>query len=90
MTKQIECAESEFDTVNPSILYRNRRDLYCLFVITKFRYKGSYINGLEGLGENVHFDIRGYFVLSEFDIEGVDCSFKFVKCKFNFVNMNIK
>ena len=50
-------------------LYRSRRDLYYLFDITEFRYKGSYINGLEVLGENIHFDISGYFVISEFDIE---------------------
>ena len=48
--------------------------MYYLFNITEFRYKGSYLNGLEVLGENIHFDISGYFVISEFDIEGVDCS----------------
>ena len=54
-------------------LYRSRRDLYYLFDITEFRYKGSYISGLEVLRENIHFDISGHFVISEFDIEGVDC-----------------
>ena len=49
------------------LLYR-RRNLYYLFDITEFRYKGSYINGLEVLGENIHFDISGYFVIPEFDI----------------------
>ena len=33
------------------------------------------MNGLEVLGENIHFDISGYFVISEFDIEGVDCNY---------------
>ena len=46
-------------------LYRSRRDLYYLFDITEFRYKRSYINGLEVLEENIHFDISGYFVISE-------------------------
>ena len=55
-------------------LYRSRRDLHYLFDITEFRYKGSDINSLEFIGENIHFDISGYFVISEFDIEGVDCS----------------
>ena len=55
-------------------LYRSRRDPHYSFDITEFRYKGSYINGLEVLGENIHFDISGYFVISEFDIEEVDCS----------------
>ena len=32
-------------------LYRSRREQYYLFDITEFRYKGSYINGLEVLGE---------------------------------------
>ena len=34
-----------------------------------------YINGFEVLGSrgNTHLDISGYFVISEFDIEGVDC-----------------
>ena len=32
------------------------------------------MNGLEVLGENIHFDISGYFVISKFDIEVVDCS----------------
>ena len=50
-------------------LYRSRRDLYYLFDITKFRYGGSYINGLEVLGENIHLDVSGYFVISEFDIQ---------------------
>ena len=35
----------------------------------------SYINVLEILGENIHFDISGYFDIFEFDIEGVDCRF---------------
>ena len=52
-------------------LYRSRRDLYYLFDITEFREKWSYIIGLKVLGENIHFDISGYFVISEFDIEGV-------------------
>ena len=56
-------------------LYRSRRDLYYLFGITEFRYKGSYISGLEVLRENIRFDISGHFVISEFDIEGVDCTF---------------
>ena len=56
-------------------LYRSRRDLYYLFDITEFRYKGSYINGLEVLGENISFDISGYYVISELVIEGVDCIF---------------
>ena len=57
---------------NPA-LYRSRRDH--LFDITEFRYKESYTNGLEVLGENIHFDISGYFVIFEFVIEGVavDC-----------------
>ena len=46
-------------------LYRSERDLYYLFDITEFRYKGSYTNGLEVLGENINFDISGYFVISE-------------------------
>ena len=41
--------------------------------ITEFRYKGCNINCLEVVGENIHFDISGYFVISEFDVEGVDC-----------------
>ena len=57
-------------------LYRSRRDLYYLFDITQFRYKGSYINGLEVLGGNIHFDISSHFVISDFDIEGVDCTLK--------------
>ena len=48
-------------------LHRSRRDLYYMFDITEFRFKGSYVNGLEVL-------ISGYFVISEFDMEGVDCS----------------
>ena len=40
-------------------------DLYYLFDITEFRYKRSYINGLEVLGGNIHFDMSGYFVISE-------------------------
>ena len=56
-------------------LYRSRRDLYYLFDIPEFRYKGSYTNGLEVLGENIDFDISGYFVISKFDIEGVDCTY---------------
>ena len=32
----------------------------------------SYIHCLELLGEYIHFDISGYFVISEFDIEGID------------------
>ena len=55
-------------------LYRSPRDLYNSFELTEFRYKGSYINCLEVLGENILFDISEYFVISEFDIEGVDCS----------------
>ena len=58
-------------------LYRSRRDLYYLFDISEFRYKDQYINGLEFLGENIQFDISGYFVISEFDIEGVDCNYIF-------------
>ena len=54
-------------------LYRSQKDLYYLFDITEFRYKGSYINGLEVLEENIHFDISGYFAISKFDKEGVDC-----------------
>ena len=56
-------------------LYRSRRDLYYLFGITEFRYTGSYINGFEVLGENIHFDMSGYFVISEVDIEGIDCMY---------------
>ena len=41
--------------------------------ITEFRNTVSYINSLEVLGENFHFDMSRYFVLSEFDIEGVGC-----------------
>ena len=48
-------------------------DLYYVFNITEFRHKGSHNNGLEFLGENIDFDISGYFVISEFDIEEVDC-----------------
>ena len=64
-----ECHKTTYSQLS---LYRSLRDLYNLFDITKFRYKGGYIDGLEVLGENIHFDIRGYFVISEFDIEGVD------------------
>ena len=67
--------DSTIITCSKLPLYRNRRDLYYLFDITEFRYKGSYINCLEVLGENIHFDISGYFVISECDIEGVDCMY---------------
>ena len=50
-------------------LYQCRSGLYYSFDTTEFRYKRSYINGLEVLGENIHFDMNGYFVISEFDIE---------------------
>ena len=48
---------------------------YYLFDITEFRYKGSYINGLKVLGENIQsaYIHKRLFVISEFDIEGVDC-----------------
>ena len=52
----------------------NRYTVDHLFDLTVFRYNGSYINDLEDLGENIHFDISDYFVIPEFDIEGVDCS----------------
>ena len=65
---------SQYDsTIESTPLFRSRRNLYYLFDITEFRYKESYFNGLEVLGENIHFDISGYFVISEFDIEGVNC-----------------
>ena len=63
-------------------LYRSSRDLYYLFDITELRYKGCYINVLEVLGENIHFDISEYFVIPEFDIEGVDCSSSSILSKF--------
>ena len=59
-------------------LYRSRRDLYYLFDITEFRYEESDINGLEVIGGNINLDISGYFVISEFYIEGVDCIFAIV------------
>ena len=50
-----------FRKYNQLPLYRSRRDLYYLFDITEFRYKGSYINGLEVLGGNLFCYIRvGY------------------------------
>ena len=58
-------------------LYRSSRDLYYLFDITEFRYKGCYINVLEVLGGNIHFDISEYF-----DMEGVDCSSSSILSKF--------
>ena len=48
-------------------LFRSRKDLYYLFDITESRYKGSYLNYLV-LGENIHFDIGGYFIISNSDI----------------------
>ena len=68
----------KYDLINYSQLplYHSRRGLYYLFDITKFRYKRSYNNGLEVLGEDIHFDISGYFDISEFDIKGVDCMSK--------------
>ena len=48
-------------------------DLYYLFDITEFRYKGSHINGLEVIGENIHFDISGYFVISSVFTIDSDC-----------------
>ena len=44
--------------------------------ITKFRDKGNYTDGLEILGGNDHYDLSGYIVLSEFDVEEVDCTGK--------------
>ena len=47
----------------------------CVYLshITEFRYTESYINGFGGSRGKIHFDISGYFVMSDFDIEGVDC-----------------
>ena len=47
---------------------------YYSFDMTEFRYKGSNINVLKALGENIHFGISCHFVITEFDITGVDCS----------------
>ena len=55
-------------------LYRSRRDRYYLFDITEFCYKGSNIDVLKVIRVNIHFDISGHFVATEFDISGVDCS----------------
>ena len=40
--------------------------MYYLFDIpvTEFRFKGSYINVLKVLGENIRFDISGYFIIT--------------------------
>ena len=37
------------------------------FEITQFCYKGSNICAIQALGENIHFDISGHFVICEFD-----------------------
>ena len=55
--------------------------LYYSFDITEIRYKGSYINVLKALGENIHFDISGYFVITELDITGVVCTYNLGKGK---------
>ena len=52
-------------------LYRSRRVLYCLLDITEFRYKWSLL-AVWRLWGNIHFDINGHFVITEFDITEVD------------------
>ena len=54
-------------------LYRSRWDLYFSFDMTEFSYKGSNISAMKALGERIHLDISGHFVITEFDIEGVYC-----------------
>ena len=48
-------------------------DLCYPFNITEFRFERSYTNGLEAFEEDILFDIRGHFVISEFNITEVDC-----------------
>ena len=50
------------------------------FVISDIRYKRIIINAFSALGENLHFVISGYFVISDLVITGVYCIIKQTCC----------